>query len=75
MPAATAAAATTTTALAGRRVIAIGAGGGENGKFLGQPGRTAMRTNRTLPIAGANQDFAVALAFLAMKLYIGIREE
>ena len=48
-------------------VVAAGAGRGEGGKFLGQFLRAAMRAFRALPIAGADEDFAVALAFLAMK--------
>ena len=44
-----------------------GAGRGERGKFLGQFLRAAMRAFRALPVAGADEDFAVALALFAMK--------
>ena len=47
---------------------ALSAGGCEDGKLLGQFGRATMRTGGAFPIAGADEDFAVALAFLAMKL-------
>src|SRR5579859_8101477 len=40
---------------------------GEDRKLLGQLGRAAMRADRAFPIAGTNEDFAVVLAFLAMK--------
>ena len=43
-----------------------GGGRGERGKFLGQLLRAAMRAFRALPIAGTDEDFAVALALLAM---------
>jgi|SRR5690348_4147662 len=43
------------------------AGRRENGKFLGQLGRAAMRTFSSFPVTGTDKDFAVALAFLAMK--------
>jgi hypothetical protein len=66
MPAATAAPA---VPVPGRRCGTIaGAGSGESGKFLGQFPGTAMRTGCALPIAGTHKDFAVALAFFAMKL-------
>jgi hypothetical protein len=58
----------TATVLTRRRVIAAGAGGGEHGKLLGQLFGTAVRALRSLPIAGADEDFAVAFAFFAMKL-------
>jgi hypothetical protein len=47
--------------------MATGTGGSEDGKLLVQPGRAAMRTGCALPVAGADEDFAVALAFFAMK--------
>jgi hypothetical protein len=40
---------------------------GEHGQLLLQLCRTAMRTFRSLPSAGADQDFAVLLALLTMK--------
>jgi len=49
-----------------RRGTITGAGCGESGKFLGQFLGTAMRTGGALPIAGTNQNFAVALALFAM---------
>jgi hypothetical protein len=42
--------------------------GGERGKLLIQLARTAVRTFRSLPVGGADQDFAVAFALPAMKL-------
>ncbi len=62
--------ATATPATAGthRRVMAAtGASGGKDGKFLGQFLRPAVRAGGSLPIAGADEDFAVALAFFAME--------
>lgn len=53
---------------AGMRMTFPGARRGEGGKLLGQLRRTAMRTRRPLPVAGADEDFAVAFALLAMKL-------
>ena len=44
-----------------------GAGCGESGKFLAQFGRATVRTFRSLPVGRPDQDFAVALALLAMK--------
>jgi hypothetical protein len=44
------------------------AGRGEGGKFLGQLLRTAVRASGSLPIAGTDEDFAVAPALFAMKL-------
>jgi hypothetical protein len=63
-------AATTSTAavLTRRRVMAAGAGAGEHGKLLGQFLGTAVRALRSLPIAGTDEDFAVAFALFAMKL-------
>jgi len=60
--------ATPAAAVTGRRVIATtGAGGGKHGKFLGQFLRPAMRAGGSLPIAGAQEDFTVALALFAME--------
>ena len=62
--------ATATPAATGtrRRIIAAaGAGRGKHGKFLGQFFRPAVRADGSLPIAGAHEDFAVALAFFAME--------
>lgn len=39
----------------------------EGGKFLIQLAGAAMRTFRSLPVSGADKDFAVAFAGLAMK--------
>lgn len=47
--------------------MAVTTGGGEHGELLGQSGGTAIRALGTLPIAGADEDFAVPLAFFAMK--------
>ena len=47
--------------------IAARVGGGEGGKFLGQLLRAAMRTFGILPVGGADEDFAVTVAGLAMK--------
>ena len=69
MAVAAAAATMTAAAIAGRfRACGTGAGRGKRGKFLGQFLGAAMRAFRALPIAGADKDFAVALALLAMKL-------
>ena len=63
-----AAATAATAAVTGRRgAAAAGVGGSEGGKFLGQLLRAAVRARGPLPIAGTNEDFAVALAFPAMK--------
>ena len=62
-----AAAAAATTAVSRRRIAAAGVGRGEDGKFLGQFHRAAMRANCALPIRRANQDFAVASALFAME--------
>ena len=62
--------ATATSATTGtrRRIIAAaGAGRGEDGKLLGQFFRPAVRAGGSLPIAGAHEDFAVALALFAME--------
>ena len=62
--------ATATRATTGtrRRVMAAaGAGRGKYGKFLGQFLRPAVRAGGSLPIAGAHEDFAVALALFAME--------
>jgi hypothetical protein len=68
MPAVTMpAAATATAAVSRRRIAAAGVGRGEDGKFLGQFRRAAMRAGCALPIRRANQDFAVASAFFAME--------
>jgi hypothetical protein len=64
--ASTSATASTTTA-SSTTTIAAGVGVGENRKFFCQLGRTAMRASRAFPIAGTDKDFAVALAFLALK--------
>ena len=61
------AAATSTAIAAGGRAIAGCADGGERGKFLGQFLRAAMRAFRAPPVAGSDEDFAVALALPAMK--------
>ena len=55
------------TAANGRFAAAFRVGRREDGKFLLQLRRTTARTLRALPVAGADQDFAVALAFFAMK--------
>jgi hypothetical protein len=44
-----------------------GAGCGERGKFLGQFFGTAVWARGAFPIAGADENLAVALALLAMK--------
>jgi len=68
MAMATTATATTIPTVATRRSNAgIGVGGGENGKFFGQLGRTAMRAGCAFPMTGADEDFTVALTFFAMK--------
>jgi hypothetical protein len=46
---------------------AILTGGGEDRKLFGQSGRAAMRTGSPFPITGADEDFAIALAFFTMK--------
>src|ERR1700726_3009222 len=48
------------------RLGAAGAGG-KDGKLFRQFGRTATRAGRSGPIAGTHQDFAILIAFLAMK--------
>jgi uncharacterized protein YqjF (DUF2071 family) len=48
--------------------MAAGADGGKCGEFLGQLLGAAMRAFGVLPVAGADEDFAVALALPAMKL-------
>jgi hypothetical protein len=63
----TATTATIPTTTTRRSVIGTGVGGGENGKFFCQFGRTTMRTGCAFPMAGANKNLAVALAFFAMK--------
>ena len=60
-------AATIPTVITRWSITGTGVGGGENGKFFGQLGRTAMRASRAFPMAGANEDFTVSLAFFAMK--------
>ena len=68
MPVAASATAAPAATGAHRRVMAAtGAGGGKDGKLLGQFFRPAVRAGGSLPIAGADEDFAVALAFLAME--------
>ena len=42
-------------------------GRSEYRKLFLEPGRTAMRAFGPFPIAGSDEDFAVALAFFAMK--------
>ena len=68
MPVAMPAAATAAAIAFAGRLAAAGAGGGKRGKFLGQFLRAAMRAFRALPVAGADEDFAVALTLFAMKL-------
>lgn len=64
-----AAAATMPPAVAsGMRMALPGAGRGKGGEFLGQFLRTAVRARGPLPIAGADEEFAVAFALFAMKL-------
>ena len=41
---------------------------GEDRQLLAQPRGTAMRTGSALPLSRTHQQFAVALAFLTMKL-------
>ena len=41
--------------------------GRENRQFLLQPRRAAVRTFSSLPVDGAHEDFAVLVAFVAMK--------
>jgi len=55
------------TAVAGRFGITTGAGGSKGGKLLGQFLRVAMRTFGVFPVSGADKDFAVVPAFLAME--------
>src|SRR5208337_65488 len=63
-----AAAATMSAAVAGRfRVRGAYAGRGERGNFLEQFPGAAERAFRAFPVAGTDEDFAVALALLAMK--------
>jgi hypothetical protein len=64
----TAAAATMAAAAMAAGRISAGAGRGKGGKFLGQLLRTAVRARGPLPIAGADEDFAVAFALFTMKL-------
>src|ERR1044072_3159815 len=54
-------------ARANRRLARVTAAGGENGESLLQFHRAAVRTFRSFPFRGANEDFAVALAGAAMK--------
>ena len=69
MAVAAAATAMPAAAVAGRTSAGgAGAGRGEGGKFLGQFPGAAMRAFRALPVTGADEDFAVALALFAMKL-------
>jgi hypothetical protein len=63
----TATAATIPTATTRRSITGAGVGGGENGKFFGQLGRTTMRAGCAFPMAGTDENFAVALAFFALK--------
>ena len=51
----------------GRLAAAFRVGRREDGKFLLQLRRTTVRTLRALPVAGADQDFAVPFALLALK--------
>ena len=55
-------------ASADRSVTALAAARGEGRKLLGKFRRSAMRAFGSLPIRRTNQDFAVPLAFLTMKL-------
>ena len=64
---ATATAAAISIAATRRCSTGAGVGGGKNGKFFGQLGRTAMRAGCALPMAGADEDFTVTLTLLAMK--------
>ena len=41
--------------------------GSKRGKFFRKPGRSAPRAPGSFPVAGANQDFAISLAFFAIK--------
>jgi len=66
MAAATAAAGMSAAALAGRR-FAVGLGGSERGKLLGQFRRAAMRTSGVFPFNRADENFAVAPALFTMK--------
>jgi hypothetical protein len=50
-----------------RSIAAASIGGGENGKFFGQLGRTAMWAGCAFPMTGTDENLAVALAFFAMK--------
>ena len=61
------AAATAAAAVSRRRIAAAGTGCREDGKFLGQFRRAAMRAGRALPIRRADEDFAVASALFAME--------
>jgi hypothetical protein len=65
--AATATAATIPTVTTSRSMTGTGVGGGKNGKFFGQLGRTAMRAGCAFPMTGADENFAVAPAFFAME--------
>jgi hypothetical protein len=56
-----------TAAIPRRRIVAGGAGGGEDGKFLGQLLGAAVRALGSLPSAGTDEDFAVAPALFAME--------
>ena len=64
-PAATSA--TVPTAATRWSSTAAGVGGSENGKFFSQPDRATMRASRAFPMAGAGENFTVALALLAME--------
>ena len=50
-----------------RHRMTVTTGGGEDRKLFDQFGGAAMGTGCPFPIAGANKDFAVMLAFFAMK--------
>ena len=41
--------------------------GRENGQFLLQPRRAAVRTFSSVPVSGPHEDFAVLVAFVTMK--------
>lgn len=65
--AATTAPAPTAARTTRRRIVSARGTGREGGKLLPQLGGTAMRTFHSDPIAGADQDFAVAFAFAAVE--------
>ena len=67
MAVAAAAATMSATAVSRRCVVAAGTGGGKDGKFLRYFRRTTMRAFRPFPVAGADEDFAVALTLFTMK--------